>query len=61
MIVANNYVNFGEFQGPINPGGSVLLTAGNDQINGRFTAGRFTGDLVNPPLGCMYHAELTRT
>jgi hypothetical protein len=61
MIVANNYVNFGEFQGPINANGTAVLTAGNDQINGRFTVGGFAGDLVNPPPGCAYHAALTRT
>ncbi len=60
-VVVDNYVNFGEFQGPINPDGSVVLTAGNDQIYGRFTVGQFTGDLANPPPGCIYRAVLTRT
>ncbi len=61
MVVANSYVNFGQFQGPINPDGTAVLTDGKYSINGRFTVGRFTGDLANPPPGCMYRAVMTLT
>jgi hypothetical protein len=61
MIVANNYVNFGEFQGPVNLDGSAVLTAGRDTINGRFTATGFTGVLMNPPSGCTYQAVMRRS
>jgi hypothetical protein len=59
--VAQGYVNFGEYQGAVNPNGSVVLSDGKTSINGRFTAGRFTGDLMNPPPGCTYRVELTRS
>jgi hypothetical protein len=39
----------------------VILSDGETSVAGRFTVGRFTGELMNPPLGCKYHVELTRS
>jgi hypothetical protein len=60
MAVVDGYVNFGAYQGAINADGAVILSDGQTSVNGRFTPGRFAGDLVNPPRGCRYHVEMTR-
>jgi hypothetical protein len=52
--VSGNQVSFGSFGGTIQPDGTLLMQAGQNYIQGRFTGSHFQGRFTRPGLGCDY-------
>jgi hypothetical protein len=58
MAVVYNYVNFGDYQGWINPEGLVVLASGPSFVTGSFANGQFAGNVTQSP-GCSYRIQST--